>query len=254
MHNCVCADTSKWTKITHISIMGAPITILGCTEYYHSNKRVYPNTAEPFFTRWMKTGIVQMTACGRIWQSSKGYWSVSKRTPCCKVSRPLETKTHRRRGFTLIMLQPGIGFFTNTHMNPVATGIRLHSSKSMVCVMQFINRGFMLETLYNIMINFSKNKLKYLLRFRNHFLCLSSLPKSILELPGQCLHVPHSACANGSPSLSLLSPVEITHFLGGVSAGRACLLLDVVGGLSATTTSRVGLVVALSEWCGSLSL
>jgi hypothetical protein len=46
----------------------------------------------------------------------------------------------------------------------------------------------------------------------------------------------------------------LSHLLCGVSAGRASRLLDVVRSLSATTASRVGLVVSLTEGGGTLCL
>ena len=81
----------------------------------------------------------------------------------------------------------------------------------------------------------------------NHFLCLSSLPKSILEPSGQSLHVSHTPGAYSSATLCLLSPIEIPHLFIGVPTTGACLLLDVVRNLSAPATSCVGLVVPFSE-------
>jgi len=114
--------------------------------------------------------------------------------------------------------------------------------------------GFLRDSITRIWFS-SLNKLWNLLRFgSNHFLRLSSLPESILEPPSQSLHVPHSSSTDSSPSLCLLSPVKITHFLSWVSARRACFLLDVIGNFSAATACRVGFVVAFSEWSGTLSL
>lgn len=81
----------------------------------------------------------------------------------------------------------------------------------------------------------------------NHFLRLSSLPKSILEPSGQSLHVSHTSSSYSSATLGLLSPVKIPHLFGRVPAAGACLLLDVVGNFTAATASRVGLVVPFSE-------
>ena len=78
-------------------------------------------------------------------------------------------------------------------------------------------------------------------------LCLSSLSESILESAGHGLHVTHASGSVSSASLSLLSPVELSHLLTGVPAGGASGLLDVEGNLSAPTASRVRLVVSLSE-------
>ena len=57
-----------------------------------------------------------------------------------------------------------------------------------------------------------------LLLASNHLFGLCSLPKSILEPASQSLHVSHTSSANSSPALGLLSPVKVSHFLGGVSA------------------------------------
>jgi hypothetical protein len=86
-----------------------------------------------------------------------------------------------------------------------------------------------------------------LLLASSHFLCLSSLPKSILEPSSQSLHVSHTSCSYSSATLGLFAPVEIPHLFGRVPAARACLLLDVVGNFTAATASRVGLVVPFSE-------
>ena len=88
----------------------------------------------------------------------------------------------------------------------------------------------------------------------NHFLCLRSLPESILEPAGQCLHVLHATGSDGSPPLGLLTPVEVPHLSGGVPTAGACLLLNVVRSFPATAAGRVGLVVPFSERGGSLSL
>ena len=76
---------------------------------------------------------------------------------------------------------------------------------------------------------------------------MSTLPESILEPSGQSLHVPHTSGSDSSSALGLLAPIEVSHLLCGVSAAGACLLLDVVRRFSATTASRVGLIVPFSE-------
>jgi hypothetical protein len=88
----------------------------------------------------------------------------------------------------------------------------------------------------------------------NLFLCLSSLPESILEFAGHGLHVTHASSSFRAATLGLCAPVELSHLLCGVSAGRASRLLDVVRSLSATTASRVGLVMSLTEGGGTLCL
>lgn len=85
-------------------------------------------------------------------------------------------------------------------------------------------------------------------------LSLCSFSESILEFTSHGLHVSHSASSCGSATLGLLSPVVLSGLLRRVSAGRAGLLLDVEGNLSAPTASRVGLVVSLSERGGTLCL
>ena len=85
-------------------------------------------------------------------------------------------------------------------------------------------------------------------------LSLCSFSESILEFSSHGLHVSHAASSCGFATLGLLSPVVLSRLLRGVSAGRAGLLLDVEGNLSAPTASRVGLVVSLSERGGTLSL
>jgi hypothetical protein len=82
---------------------------------------------------------------------------------------------------------------------------------------------------------------------RSLFLSHCTLSETILESPGQSLHVPHPSSTYSTPSLGFLSPVVIPHLLIGVSAGRAGFLLDVEGNLSATTAGCVRLVVSLSE-------
>ena len=85
-------------------------------------------------------------------------------------------------------------------------------------------------------------------------LCLSSLSESILESAGHGLHVTHASSSVSSATLSLLSPVELSHLLAGVSARRASRLLDVETDLTASTAGSVRLVVSLSERGGTLSL
>lgn len=78
-------------------------------------------------------------------------------------------------------------------------------------------------------------------------LCLSSFPESILESAGHGLHVTHTSSSVSSATLGLLSPVELSHLLAGVSARRASGLLDVETNLTASTAGSVRLVVSLSE-------
>lgn len=94
----------------------------------------------------------------------------------------------------------------------------------------------------------------YLILAGNHFLGLSSLPKSILKPAGQSLHVSHTSSTDGSATLGLWCPVVAPHLFGGVTTAGACVLLDVVRSLTTTATSRVGLVVPFSEWCGTFRL
>jgi hypothetical protein len=83
---------------------------------------------------------------------------------------------------------------------------------------------------------------------------LCSFSKSVLEFAGHGLHVSHATSSCCAAALSLLSPVELSHLLGGVSAGRASRLLDVERNLSASAARGVRLVVSLSERSGTLSL
>lgn len=83
---------------------------------------------------------------------------------------------------------------------------------------------------------------------------LGTLPESVLEPASHVLHVAHAAGTNGSATLGLLSPIVISHFGGGVSAGSTTLLLDVVRHLSAPTAGGVGLVVLFSAGGGSFRL
>lgn len=87
-----------------------------------------------------------------------------------------------------------------------------------------------------------------------HLLGLGALPESVLESAGHGLHVSHAAGADGATALGLLSPVEISHLLAGVSAGSTGLLLDVVRHLAASAAGGVRLVVSPSERGGTLSL
>lgn len=81
----------------------------------------------------------------------------------------------------------------------------------------------------------------------NLLLRLCALPEAVLEPTGHRLHVPHAPSPDRAAPLGLLSPVVIPHLRGRVAAGRASLLLDVVGMLPAPAARRVGLVVPLSE-------
>ena len=76
---------------------------------------------------------------------------------------------------------------------------------------------------------------------------LRSFSESILEFTGHGLHVSHAASSCCAATLSLLSPVVLSHLLGGVSARRASRLLDVVRNLSASTAQCVRLIMPLSE-------
>ena len=89
--------------------------------------------------------------------------------------------------------------------------------------------------------------LSYLFALNCLFLCLSALPETILETAGHGLQVTHTTCAFSSASLGFLSPVELSHFLTGVSARRAGSLLNVVTDLAASAAGSVRLVVSLSE-------
>ena len=103
----------------------------------------------------------------------------------------------------------------------------------------------------NVWLSVFLNKVNYLSRL---FGCLSSLSESILESPGHSLHITHTSGSNSTATLSLLTPVEVSHLLCWITAGRTSLLLDVERDLSTTTARSVWLVVSLSEWGGSLSL
>lgn len=94
----------------------------------------------------------------------------------------------------------------------------------------------------------------YLFLAADHFLRLASLPKSVLETTGQRFHVPHAPSSDSSPAFGLLTPVVVPRLLGGVSAARARLLLDVKRNFATAAAGRVGLVVPLSERCGTLRL
>lgn len=87
----------------------------------------------------------------------------------------------------------------------------------------------------------------YLLLAGDLLLSLSTLPESILESACQSLHVFHTSRAYSSATLSLGTPIVVSHLLSGVSTARACLLLDVVRSLATTTACRVRLVVPFSE-------
>ena len=78
-------------------------------------------------------------------------------------------------------------------------------------------------------------------------LCLGSLPESILKFASHGLHVTHTSSSGCAATLGLLSPVELSHLLAGVSARRASRLLDVERDLSATTAGRVRLIVSLTK-------
>ena len=95
---------------------------------------------------------------------------------------------------------------------------------------------------------------KCLVRLSSLLLCLGSFPESILEFAGHGLHVTHATSSYSAASLGLLSPVELSHLLAGVSTRRASRLLDVETDLTASTAGSVRLVVSLSERGGTLCL
>lgn len=80
------------------------------------------------------------------------------------------------------------------------------------------------------------------------FLCLCSLPKSILESTSECLHVTHTSSTRSAATLSLSTPIKTTAFSCWICTRWTSLLLDVEGYLSATTAGCVRLVVPLSKW------
>lgn len=76
---------------------------------------------------------------------------------------------------------------------------------------------------------------------------LRTLPESVLKTTGHGLHVPHAASSDSAAVLRLGSVIVVPHLLGGVSTGRASLLLDVERHLAAPTAGGVRLVVPFSE-------
>jgi hypothetical protein len=76
---------------------------------------------------------------------------------------------------------------------------------------------------------------------------LCSLSESIFKATSHGLHVTHTSSACCATTLGLFSPIEISHFLGGISTRRASLLLNVKGDLATSTARCVRLVVSLSE-------
>jgi len=71
--------------------------------------------------------------------------------------------------------------------------------------------------------------------------------EAILEFAWNTLHVAHATGTGGLSSLSLLAPVVLPNFGCWVSAGRACVLLNVERSATAASAQSVRLVVALSE-------
>lgn len=69
----------------------------------------------------------------------------------------------------------------------------------------------------------------------------------MLEAAGHGLQEAHASGTLGSATLGLLSPVVLSHLLGGVSTRGANSLLDVVTDLSASTAACVRLGVPLTE-------
>jgi hypothetical protein len=74
-----------------------------------------------------------------------------------------------------------------------------------------------------------------------------SFPEAVLKFSCHILHVAHASSSGGATTLSLLTPIVLAHFRAGVTARRASLLLDVKGGLPASTACRVRLGVSLTE-------
>lgn len=66
--------------------------------------------------------------------------------------------------------------------------------------------------------------------------------------------IAHAPSARRASALGLWAPIELAHFGIRVSTRCASLLLNVIGHFTATTTARVGFVVALSEAGGSFCL
>jgi len=78
--------------------------------------------------------------------------------------------------------------------------------------------------------------------------------ESVLELPGEGLHVPHAASAGGPPANGLGTPVVSPLPGVRITARSTGRLLDVVRALVATTADRVRLGQVLSLAGGSLGL
>lgn len=76
--------------------------------------------------------------------------------------------------------------------------------------------------------------------------------ESVLESAGDILEVAHAASTDSLSALGLLAPVVLSGLSGGISAGRAGVLLDVKRTTSTSSAQSVRLVVTLSEAGSSL--
>jgi len=71
--------------------------------------------------------------------------------------------------------------------------------------------------------------------------------EAILESSWHTLHVAHASSTSGLSPLSLLAPVVLPNLGSWVTAGRACVLLDVEGSATATSAQRMSFVMTLAE-------
>lgn len=83
---------------------------------------------------------------------------------------------------------------------------------------------------------------------------IQTFKETVLELPGEGLHVPHAASSGGPPANGLSTPVVGPLPGVRVTARSAGLLLDVVRALVAATADGVGLRQVLSLAGSSLGL
>lgn len=86
------------------------------------------------------------------------------------------------------------------------------------------------------------------------FLGHGAFPEPVLEFSCHVLHVTHASSAFRASALGFKTPIILTHFGSGVSAGGTCFLLNVKGRLATPTANGVGFGVSLTKGSCTFSL
>lgn len=78
-------------------------------------------------------------------------------------------------------------------------------------------------------------------------LCLCTLSESILKATSHSLQITHTSGTIRSTTLSLGTPIVLSHLLSGITTRRTASLLDVVTNLTTSTAGSMRLIVSLTE-------